>query len=175
MILLQEQQENWIIITSVIFSLEKLRLGELFKSFNNACINSKLIIIGDGEEKNNLESIIKDYNLSNFVFLLGNKNDANRYYNIMDVFLLTSYNEGLPFVLIEAQANGLSCVVSDCVSKDAKINDNITFLSLEDNFNKWIASINKYSKIREKNVDKIINKYSLTSMHKKIINDIYEG
>lgn len=136
--------------------------------------NIKLIIIGDGEEKKNLENMIEEAGLSNQIKLLGNKDDANRYYNVMDVFVLTSYNEGLPFVLIEAQTNGLSCIVSDCVSKDAKINDNFVFISIEENIETWINHINKYSKIRETEIDKIVKKYSLNSMHNKIINDIYE-
>lgn len=157
------------------YNKNQLFLINVFNNYMKLNESSKLIIIGDGEERENLVKYINKNNLSDSIMLLGNKSDANRYYSVMDVFVLTSYNEGLPFVLIEAQANGLSCVVSDCVSKEAKINKNVVFLSINEDINNWVDSIDIYSKKREKNIDNVIRKYSLNSMYEYIIKEVYEG
>jgi glycosyltransferase involved in cell wall biosynthesis len=59
-------------------------------------------IIGDGQEKNDLEKIISENNLQNRVFLLGFKEDAFKYLKAFDIFLLTSVKEGLPYAILEA-------------------------------------------------------------------------
>lgn len=53
-----------------------------------------------------------------------------------DIVVLSSHGEGLPFVLVEAQASGLPCIVSDTISLNTDLIGNIRFLSLTD-ANKW--------------------------------------
>ena len=61
----------------------------------------------------------------------GRRNDAERFYSAMDVFLLPSLWEGMPLVLLEAQAAGLECIVSENITRDAGITENVKFLPLE--------------------------------------------
>ena len=70
-------------------------------------------IIGDGEERNNLENMIKKYNLENRVFLLGFLDNANQYLKAFDIFILTSVKEGLPYTILEAGSAGLPVVASN--------------------------------------------------------------
>ena len=67
-------------------------------------------IIGEGEERKNLENLIEKYNLKNKVFLLGFVDNANQYLKAFDVFILSSIKEGLPYTLLEAGYTGLPCV-----------------------------------------------------------------
>ena len=149
-------------------------LIDLFIQYHANNKNSKLIIIGDGVLRNELTNYVNSLNLTNDVLFLGNRNDANMYYNVFDLFFLTSYNEGLPFVLIEAQANGLSCIVSDCVTKNANINGNVFFASLKDDIGVWLDIIEKCVFIRKEDISKIIDLYSLDGMYKYIIDNIYK-
>jgi glycosyltransferase involved in cell wall biosynthesis len=74
----------------------------------------KLIVVGDGSQKNLLLSLIAERNLGESVLLLGekNRNEILELYNIADFFLLTSYTEGLPFALLEAMACEKLCICS---------------------------------------------------------------
>ena len=66
------------------------------------------------------------------VVFAGSRTDANELLSAMDVFALPSRFEGLPLVLIEAQAAQLPCVVSDHVTKECKLTDSLVYLSTTD-------------------------------------------
>ena len=50
----------------------------------------------------------------------------------MDVFLLPSLFEGLPMVAIEAQANGLECILADTITEEVALSEKVQFCSLKD-------------------------------------------
>ncbi|MBI4224864.1 MAG: glycosyltransferase family 4 protein [Candidatus Sungbacteria bacterium] len=75
--------------------------------------NIKVLIIGDGEERKNLEQQICDLHLEDTVFLLGFIPDAATYLSGMDIFVLPSVKEGLPYVVMEAMAAGLPVIASN--------------------------------------------------------------
>ena len=74
---------------------------------------SKLIIIGDGPQRKNLESKVSSMNLSNEIKFIGFSSNPYKYFKYCSVFVLTSKFEGLPNVLIEAQGLGLPIVTTD--------------------------------------------------------------
>ena len=73
-----------------------------------------LIILGDGEEKSDLEEIIKKNNLKNKVFLPGYKSNVYQYMKKSDIFILSSLWEEVGFVMVEAAINNLYVIASDC-------------------------------------------------------------
>ena len=85
-----------------------------FLSFSK--INDKyiLIILGDGEEKSDLQEIIKKNNLKNKVFLPGYKSNVYQYMKKSDIFILSSLWEEVGFVMVEAAINNLYVIASDC-------------------------------------------------------------
>lgn len=87
--------------------------------------NIELWIIGDGPEKNNYESQIKNYDLEKNVKLLYWKDKLNRYYEQADAFLLTSNAEGWGMVVIEAASFGLPIIMTDvgCAGEVIKNNE----------------------------------------------------
>lgn len=95
-------------------------------------INSKsiLILIGEGELRRRMEEKTEQHGLVNKVRFLGLRADVADLYNVMDIFVLPSWYEGLPVVSVEAQANGLPCLVSDMVSKECRLTSNLQFQSL---------------------------------------------
>lgn len=77
--------------------------------------NVKLIVVGDGPEKDNLTNKIRKLNLENSVSLVGaiKNRDLPYYYNISDIFVLPSLKEGLGVVLLEAMACGTPVIGSN--------------------------------------------------------------
>jgi glycosyltransferase involved in cell wall biosynthesis len=108
----------------------------------------KLVCIGEGENKNNIEAMVKRKGLEDEISFTGNVGNVSDYLQAMDCFLLPSRYEGLPYVLIEAQAAGLQCFVSDKVSKEANVSQNIGFIPLE--ISLWCNEI-KLSTFERKN------------------------
>ena len=96
------------------------------------------------------------------IYFLGSRKDVNRLYQAMDVFLLPSRYEGLPVVAVEAQVAGLPCILSDRITKEVKITENVTFLNLESGSIRWaeVALQKKKSqKTKENRFDEFDIKY----------------
>ena len=114
--------------------------NELYKENNNY----KLILLGQGPLQDEIKEKVKLLNLENAVLFLGQKEDANKYYQAMDLFLFPSLYEGLGMVAIEAQTAGLPCIVSTEVPKIAKVSDKIYFIGLEEPIGEWTKTINDF-------------------------------
>lgn len=123
-----------------LFSIEIFY--EIYKKNSNAiCIH-----IGDGELiiKKQMEDKIREYGLEKAYFLLGLREDIPELYQAMDALLLPSLHEGLPVVLVEAQAAGLPCFVSTEVSRESQLIENqIEFIPLEKGAAEWAESVLK--------------------------------
>lgn len=100
----------------------------------------KLVMIGDGELKNNIEELVNQKQLMRNIKFLGTKNNINEYMNGFDLFILPSLYEGLPVVAIEAQTNGLNCIMSDSITKEANLTKCI-YVSLNDDDETWCKAI----------------------------------
>lgn len=93
--------------------------------------NSVLLLVGQGPLKEDVEKKVNQLGLEKAVKFLGQRNDCNELYQVMDVFVLPSLYEGLPVVGVEAQAAGCKCIFSDDMTKETKILDNTEFFNLE--------------------------------------------
>lgn len=95
--------------------------------------NSILFLMGDGELKEAIQKKVVDLGLESNVVFWGNINDVNKKLIMADAFLFPSKYEGFPNVVLEAQAAGLPCFVSDTVTSKVAITDLVMFFSIEDN------------------------------------------
>jgi len=94
----------------------------------------KLLIIGEGEERGNLENYVKEANLEKKVIFAGYKEDIEELIAMMDIFVLTSLREGLPRVLVQAAAVGVPLIAFnvDGVSEIIKDNHNGFLVEVKD-------------------------------------------
>lgn len=139
-------------------------------------INSKLLIIGEGELKEELENQIKNLNLGDKVIMLPPTSKIEDYYQAMDMFVLPSLYEGLGIVNIEAQACGLKTIVSERVPEIAKISDLLSFVNLSDGVDAWVkAIIDNKDYNREEQKDILANSgYDINTESKKLI-ELYKS
>lgn len=89
-------------------------LIKAFKTLKNKGINEKLYIIGEGEQRKDLEDKLKNNNLEDTIYLLGRKNNPYVWLNNADIFVHSSKREGFGMVLVEAMACNKLVVSSDC-------------------------------------------------------------
>ena len=119
----------------------QLFLIEIFAEIKKQKNNSKLLLIGDGPLKDKLVEKSKALGVKNDVFFLSNRKDIPELLVAMDIFVLPSVYEGLGIVAIEAQAASLPVVLSDGVSKEAIVTDNVNVVSLRKTAKEWAKQI----------------------------------
>lgn len=134
------------------FQKNHMFLLDIFYEASKINDNLVLILCGKGELKSKIKDKIKNLNLEDKVFLLEDRFDMNRIYQLFDLFLFPSLFEGLPFALIEAQAAGIPCLISDAISNEVQItSDRIKFMSLESSSQEWAKELLKMKNIRKRN------------------------
>lgn len=100
-----------------------------------------LLLIGDGPLMKFIREKVSELHLTDKVIFLGVRSDVADLYNVMDVFVLPSYYEGLPVVGVECQANGLTFLCSSNVTKEVVFSDAIKLLDLRVGFARWVYEI----------------------------------
>lgn len=103
--------------------------------------STRLVLVGDGHLRGRIELEIAKLGLARQVHLVGVRQDIPDLLAAMDVFLLPSHREGLPVTLVEAQASGLPCVVSDAVTEEVALTDLVRFVSLAEPDEVWADAI----------------------------------
>ncbi len=106
-------------------------LLEIFKCIKEKQEKSKLVLVGDGPLRSQIENQIQKLGIEDSVMLLGSRSDVPEILQAMDVLVFPSLYEGLPGVVLEAQAAGLPCIVSDTVTEEVAITNLVKYLSLK--------------------------------------------
>jgi glycosyltransferase involved in cell wall biosynthesis len=99
--------------------------------------NYFLVLVGDGSDRRELCDKVRSLKISKRVIFLGNIDYTEKILNIFDIMIFPSMYEGLPIALVEAQANGLRCLVSDKIDKNIKLTDALEFYSLDEPATQW--------------------------------------
>lgn len=135
------------------------------------------VFIGDGALKEQLKEKIIQYDMQNKILLIGAVDNVNEWMSAIDCILMPSLFEGLPFVLVEAQAAGVPCVVSSTVSEEANITGMIEYVSLDEKPEIWAEKLkcacekNRYD-LSEKLID---SGYSIADTADKVSKIIEES
>jgi glycosyltransferase involved in cell wall biosynthesis len=101
----------------------------------------KLMLVGDGILKSEIEHKVNDRGLGENVIFAGNQKNIFDYYQAFDFFILPSFYEGLPGTAIEAQTSGLHGILSDKITQEAVVTDLMKFMSIELPASKWADEI----------------------------------
>ena len=102
----------------------------------------KLIFIGDGPNGVNIKKYVADKGIDDRVIFYGMTTKVNEILNALDIFLMTSRFEGLPVSAVEAQTNGLPCVLSDKIAEETKLISNCWFVNNDKSVSEWVKIIN---------------------------------
>lgn len=106
---------------------------------------ARLLLVGEGPDREVIENLVKEKNLENNVIFYGLSNHVEKLLQAMDIFILPSHFEGLPIVGVEAQTAGVPVIFSDQISKESKLTNNVTFLPIKaNNISQWVTTIEKY-------------------------------
>lgn len=135
----------------------------------------KLYLLGDGEEKDNLKAKIKEYNLEENIIMPGfvSEEEVDKYFLKSDIYVLTSFKECFPMVIIEAFNAGLPVISYDILAgpKEMIKNGKTGYLIEERNSQKMAEKINKLLNDKEslKKMGTIAKKESQNYTAEKII------
>ena len=103
--------------------------------------NAVLLLVGGGEDMLKIQAKAHALGIAEHVRFLGVRGDVADLMQAMDVFVFPSLYEGLGIVLIEAQAAGLPCVVSDTIPREAYLTDLVTAERLSSSTETWADNI----------------------------------
>lgn len=118
-------------------------LVDIFKVVHDHHPEAVLLLVGDGELREEIEMKIRDLGLQDFVIMAGVRSDIPDLLQAMDVFVVPSHYEGLCIALIEAQAAGLSCLASASIPVDAAITGLVEMIALDKGAEFWAEKVNR--------------------------------
>lgn len=135
---------------------------QLIKAFN--ALNPQdwqVQIIGDGNKKEELNSLIESYNLTDKIEIISKVKRIDKYYNKASIFVFTSKTEGFPNALLEGMHFGLPCISTDCNFGPSDL--------IEDGTNGFLVPINDLVTLKDKLSLLINNKLLRTQFSEKSI------
>ena len=118
-------------------------LLECFAEYNKLNKESVLLWIGDGELQEKIQDRAKNMGLKGACLFVGRKNNIEKWYSAMDLFLLPSKFEGMGIVFLEAQCTGLPCFGSTNVPIETEVTELMHRISQKQEANYWATAMKK--------------------------------
>lgn len=159
-------------------------LVDVFEQIVATIPEAKLFLVGEGELKVSIEAKIKAKGLTNSIFLLGRRNDVSQLMQACNYFLFPSLFEGFSVAMIEAQASGMHCFISDGIPKESiLLEENVSIISLKQSAQEWARAIiskvhsgqvrdnGAFNKIKQAGYDVNDNVDLLYQQYKKLVED----
>ena len=124
------------------FSAQKnhVFLLDIFAKIKAKRPDAKLLLIGEGPLQEKVRQKSTDLGLSDSVIFAGVRRDVPALLSAMDVFVFPSFYEGMPNTVIEAQAADLPALITDTITKGAKVTDLVDYLPLSASAEEWATN-----------------------------------
>lgn len=137
-------------------------LIDVFSEYVKTHPNSILLLLGEGTLMDTIKRKVDHLGISSQVIFAGVRSDVNKFYSAMDVMLMPSLFEGLPFVAIEAQCSGLKTILSTSVTDEAIVTDICKSRSLKDSIHLWCSDIESIvdDKIQRESYSNVVKEYN---------------
>ena len=116
-------------------------LIDVFEEVCKQANNYRLVLIGEGEEKEKIEDLVREKGLVNKVIFLGSRSDVDALIQALDIMVFPSLFEGMPNVVLEWQIAGLPALISDTITRECCITDNVSYLPLEKGPTYWAEQV----------------------------------
>lgn len=117
----------------------------ILKELKKRNISAKLLLVGEGPGEQCFKEKIEKEHLDDMTIFYGTTNKVYELFMAMDVFLLPSHFEGLPIVGVEAQATGLPVVLSDKITRETKLLNDIVFVGIQEkDVATWVDAIEQF-------------------------------
>ena len=150
----------------------------LLQAFAKVSDRARLLIIGDGELKDELIKLADDLKISDRVLFFGARSDVHEFLSAIDVFVMPSLWEGQPIALLEALAMGKPCIVTDVDGIPEIITNNVNgylvkpkdIAGLTQAMNQAIDNPEILQKLAKAGVSTITEKFLAQNMAKAIAN-----
>ncbi|WP_261656140.1 glycosyltransferase [Leuconostoc holzapfelii] len=142
-------------------------------------IAQHFVIVGDGQERERLNYCINkiEPEIKHRIHVLGPQSDMQRWYSVSDVMLMPSLYEGLPYSVLEAQANGLTILASNAIPKQAILSQKLLhFIDIEESDEIWSQNIStlNINANRSNSIFEANNSIYALENFRGIMEDIYE-
>ncbi|MCJ8007992.1 glycosyltransferase family 1 protein [Lederbergia wuyishanensis] len=119
---------------------------DIFKEIINTGIEAKLVLVGEGSLVHDIKEKVARQNIEDHVIFTGLRNDVPNIMKMLDILVMPSLYEGLPGTVLEAQAAGTPCVLSENITKEVDMGLGlVTFLNLSLSSKEWGKSILDFS------------------------------
>lgn len=141
-------------------------LIHIFEQISKRRSNAKLLLVGKGPLETEVRSLVQELGIEEKVIFAGIRSDVPGIMSAMDVLVFPSLYEGMPNVVIESQATGLPCVISDTITKEADITGLVGFYNLSDDYSVWAdAAVQKADLCRASRTEQLKEaKYDIGSV-----------
>ena len=152
-------------------------LIDVFQKYHRIHADSILLLVGNGTLENEVKNKVHQLGLKDNVVFTGVRNDIPQLLSAMDVFVFPSFYEGMPNTVIEAQATGLPCIISDRITKEADIAGLVTFKDIEESPIEWAEEIDKIEKTPRISTTDIFKskRYDIVSAAEDFVKIIFEN
>lgn len=151
-------------------------LLKIFEEIHKINKKTYLLLVGTGELQEQILNIVNESSYNDFVIFAGLRRDVPKILSAFDLFLLPSFFEGMPNVVIEGQATGLPCLISDTITKEANITGLVHYLSLHLNSSDWATSALDLCDLDRKDTRELFveSGYDIESVSKKLTTLLFQ-
>ena len=124
-------------------------LIDIYQQYQKENTDSRLILVGGGEDEAKLRAKVREYGLEDFVIFTGNVTNVNDYMMAIDLFCLTSRWEGFGISMLEALTAGVVVTAPSLVDDLIKQLPHVHIVNTYENLNEWVCCLKEMRRLSD--------------------------